>query len=58
MYDLTGKLLSVLADRDYDAGDHTVVWNGMDAMGRAVPSGTYVVHLSTDVGAFLQQIYL
>ena len=48
MYDLAGRLLGVLADRSYDAGDHSVVWNGKDAMGRAVPSGTYVVRLSTE----------
>jgi len=58
VYDLTGKLLSVLADRDYDVGDHAVVWNGKDAMGRAVPSGTYVVYLSTDAGVEARKVML
>ncbi|MCK5485115.1 MAG: hypothetical protein KAI86_02815, partial [Desulfobacterales bacterium] len=44
----TGRLLGLLADRSYDAGDHSVVWNGKDANGRAVPSGTYVVRLETE----------
>jgi hypothetical protein len=48
VYDLTGRLLRVLADRSYDIGNHSIVWNGKDAMGRAVPSGTYVVRLSTE----------
>jgi len=48
VYDLTGMLLGILANRSYDAGNHSVVWNGEDAAGRAVPSGTYVVRLETE----------
>jgi len=48
VYDLTGRLVSVLADRTYTAGDHSVVWNGKDATGRAVPSGSYFVRLETE----------
>ena len=48
VYDLTGRLLGVLADRSYDAGSHSVIWNGEDALGRAVPSGTYVVQFATE----------
>lgn len=48
VYDLTGRLVSVLADQSYTAGDHSVVWNGTDAMGREVPSGSYIVRLETE----------
>ena len=48
VYDLTGKQLAVLVDRTYAAGEHSVVWTGKDASGRAVPSGAYVVRLKTD----------
>jgi len=58
IYDLTGKLLSVLADRTYAAGNHSVVWNGKDATGRAVPSGTYVVRLETEDGVQAKKVLL
>jgi len=53
VYDLTGRLMGALIDRNCAAGTHSTVWNGVDAMGRAVPSGTYVIRLETesDVGA-------
>ena len=58
VYDLTGRLLSVLADRTHAAGDHAVVWDGKDATGRAVPSGTYVVRLFTDSGVQARKVLL
>jgi len=58
VYDLTGKLLGVLADRACDAGNHSVVWHGNDAMGRAVPSGTYVIRLETDSAAQSRKVLL
>jgi len=58
IYDLTGRLLSVLADHIYAAGNHSVVWSGKDATGRAVPSGTYVVRLETEDGVQAQKVLL
>ena len=58
VYDLTGRLLGVLADRIYAAGDHSVVWNGKDAMDRAVPAGTYVVRLETESGVEARKVML
>ena len=58
VYDLVGHLLSVLADRTYPAGHHSVVWNGNDAMGRAVPSGSYVVRLETESGVEARKVSL
>lgn len=41
VYDAAGRLVDVLVDRTVEAGDHTVVWNGVDSRGRAVDSGVY-----------------
>jgi len=49
---------SVLADRSYDAGDHSVVWIGEDVTGRAVPSGTYVVRRSAESGREARKVML
>jgi hypothetical protein len=48
VYDLTGRLVTVLEDRILGAGDHSVVWNGRDAAGRAVGSGSYLLRLESD----------
>ena len=58
VYDLGGRLLSVLADRIYDAGHHTIVWYGKDAMGRALPSGSYVVRLETESNVEARKVSL
>ena len=48
VYDLGGGLVSVLTDRTYEPGRHSVVWNGRNAQGRAMPSGTYIVRVETE----------
>jgi CubicO group peptidase (beta-lactamase class C family) len=58
VYDLAGKLLGVLADRSYDVGSYSVVWNGKDSTGRAVSSGTYVVRLSTETAVEARKVML
>ena len=58
VYDLTGRLLDVLANRTFDAGQQSVVWNGQDTTGRAVPSGTYVIRLETESGVEARKVML
>jgi len=48
IYDLTGRRVTTLADRTFSAGAHTLIWNGSDSQGRALPSGTYLVRLATE----------
>lgn len=58
VYDLTGRLLGILADGAYLAGDHTVVWTGTDAVGRAAPSGAYLLRLETGSGVATDKVML
>lgn len=37
-----------LVAADLPAGRHRAVWDGADAAGRAVPSGTYLARLTTE----------
>jgi hypothetical protein len=46
VYDLRGRRLLAVADEVMGAGAHEVVWDGRDATGREVPSGTYIVRLN------------
>jgi hypothetical protein len=44
--DLSGKIVFSHHDR-LPAGTHAVKWNGLDQLNRALPSGTYMIHLRT-----------
>ncbi len=48
IYDVTGRLVKILADGHLEAGPHTRVWQGRDSGGRKVPSGAYYVRLVAD----------
>jgi hypothetical protein len=46
VWDASGRRVRRLADADFTAGQHRVVWDGLDDHGRAVASGTYYYALS------------
>jgi len=41
VYDILGRRIAELTDQQYQAGEHSVDWDGRDSAGRAVPSGEY-----------------
>ncbi len=47
LYDLLGREVMVLVDAEREFGTHEVTWNGRDAIGGALPSGTYIYSLQT-----------
>ena len=48
VYDIAGRLLSVLVDDVLEAGDHASTWNGRDMEGRAQSSGVYFYQLQAE----------
>ena len=48
IFDMTGKRIAVLTNRLFQAGTHSVDWQGRDQQGRGVASGTYLVRMITD----------
>jgi flagellar hook assembly protein FlgD len=46
VYDVLGRQVALLADRQFDAGSFALTWNGQDATGRGVASGKYFVRLA------------
>lgn len=50
VYDLAGRLVRVLVDRNLGAGPHQFVWNGTDQDGRQVASGVYLYALQPEKG--------
>ncbi len=47
IFDLHGRKVTVLTNRIFSAGDHSVTWLGNDARGRQLASGVYFVRLRT-----------
>ena len=50
VYDLLGREVATLVNREMEAGMHQVQWNGRDAVGLPVTSGIYVYRI--DAGDF------
>lgn len=46
IFDVAGRRVRTLADDTLAAGDHDVVWDGLDDAGHAMPSGTYLARLT------------
>lgn len=47
IYNLLGQLVNTLIDQEQDDGEYSIVWSGRDMKNQLVPSGVYVVSLST-----------
>ena len=47
IYDVLGRKVRTLVSGEMDAGQHSVVWNGMDDHGTTAASGVYFVRLVT-----------
>jgi flagellar hook assembly protein FlgD len=54
VYDLLGQKIRELANRTQPAGEHVLFWDGRDAAGRDVASGTYIYRLRS-AGAQVQR---
>jgi subtilisin family serine protease len=48
IHDLAGRLVRRLVGGSLAAGEHEVVWNGLDEAGKGVASGQYLARLRTD----------
>jgi len=51
VYDVAGRLVNTLVERQYPAGTHVINWNGTDRRGASVASGVYFYKIiaGTDV---------
>lgn len=54
VYDVTGRLVKVLQNKEQDAGTHILSWNGVDESGKNVASGVYFVRIQA--GTFNEAI--
>jgi hypothetical protein len=45
VFNILGQEVIRLADREFPAGSHSVIWEGTDGSGRAVASGVYLYRI-------------
>jgi hypothetical protein len=50
IFDLLGRRVTLLVNKQYQTGRYSVVWNGQDARGNPAASGIYFYRLTTDQG--------
>ncbi len=58
VFDVAGRLISVLVDETQSAGMKSVTWNGTDSMGRELPAGIYFYRVSTGSEASTMKMLL
>jgi peptidase C25-like protein/flagellar hook capping protein FlgD len=46
IYNVKGQLVRILAQDEYSAGAHEIIWNGKDEAGKSVTSGIYYYRLN------------
>jgi hypothetical protein len=46
IYDVSGRLVRRFKEHVYDAGRHSILWNGRDEAGRPVPNGLFFLRIS------------
>ena len=58
VYDISGRLVRVLAEGNQIAGAHEVLWDGKDRSGAQVSSGTYFARLESSSGTAVQKLVM
>jgi flagellar hook assembly protein FlgD len=47
VFDVTGKLVRSVVGGRFAAGPHTLSWDGLDESGKDLPSGAYLLRITT-----------
>jgi len=53
VYDMAGRLVRTLADRDFTAGEHALGWDGTGDDGRALKPGVYFTQVRCRESGFV-----
>ena len=56
--DVSGRMVTELGDGVYEAGQHSISWNGTDSNGETVASGVYFVHMASTEGVEMQKVVM
>jgi outer membrane protein assembly factor BamB len=56
--DITGKVVNMIEERHYPAGENTITWDGRDQNGALLPDGMYFYEVVTPGQAFKNRIMI
>ncbi len=56
VYNLLGEKIAVIANKNFDAGNHKITWDGKDYTGNNVPNGAYLYRLSTERNTMVKSV--
>lgn len=58
VYNLLGQKVAALVNKEQQAGEYKVIWNGIDQFNRQVSSGVYILRISTNNGSKTKKMVL
>jgi len=58
VYNMLGQKVSTLVNENVDAGSYKSVWNGLDGNGAEMPSGIYMLRLTTENSSISEKVTL
>ncbi len=58
IYDILGKRVNTLYNGALPAGQHSLIWNGIDDSGKVVTSGIYFYRLESDEGSIIKKMVM
>lgn len=56
VYNVRGQKVRHLHQSTYPAGNHSIIWDGMDASGTALPSGIYLIRAGNSASSNTQKV--
>jgi hypothetical protein len=56
IFGVDGRRIRTLQSRAHTVGEHSVMWDGLDASGRQVPAGLYLCRLSSPSGGLERKV--
>ncbi|HPN40914.1 MAG TPA: T9SS type A sorting domain-containing protein, partial [Candidatus Cloacimonadota bacterium] len=58
IYDIRGRRVAILKNEQLPAGAHQLPWQAVDASGRALPSGVYILRMDAGPEVFIRKLML
>jgi hypothetical protein len=58
LFDLRGRLVRRVYDGALSRGEHSWIWDGLDARGRSLPSAVYLVRFESSAGGMSRKLVL
>lgn len=56
IYDISGRIVKTIFDKEIEAGSYTVIWDGRNNSGKKVPGGIYFLRFKTEKHNFTRKM--